>query len=136
MKNLHRVSQKAMLGVMLIGIISFNQSVQAGVDGPEKNGTSITQTLVESNTRIIENRAFINWKITGLTKDCMFLVQRSIDEGEFETIEMKKGLGGDASITVLYCHIDDERITGVAKYQVKKLEFHAPINDKYSYVVE
>ena len=133
MKNLHRVSQKAMLGVMLIGIISFNQSVQAGVDGPEKNGTSITQTLVESNTRIIENRAFINWKITGLIKDCMFLIQHSVDQGEFETIEMKKGLGGDASITILYCHIDDDRITGVVKYQVKKLEFHAPKNDNIAF---
>ena len=61
------------------------------------------------------------------TKSTIFL--HMYFQGEFETIEVKKGICGDPGLTVLYCFLDNEQIEGVVKYQVKQIEFDPSLVD-------
>lgn len=108
---------------MMVYFTSFGNYTPGRHAGQEKGVQITTQSIIESTAEQIGNKVFLNWRITGLTKNCMFLIQRSINAGEFETIEVKKGICGDPTLTVLYCFLDNEQIEGVVKHQVKQMEF-------------
>ena len=108
---------------MMVYFTSFGNYSPAHHAGPEKGVEITTESIIESKAEKIDNKVFLNWRITGLVKNCMFLIQRSVNAGEFETIEVKKGICGDPSLTVLYCFLDNDQIEGVVKYQVKQIEF-------------
>jgi len=120
-------------GLILIYITSFNNTSLASSGGPDDSiNKATTECIVENSAIEIDDKVFINWKITGLTKDCMFFIQRSVNASAFETIEVKKGIGGDASLTVLYCFIDEEPLKGVVEYQIKQIDFVASSGDIYA----
>jgi len=120
-------------GIILIYITSFNNTSLASSGGPDDSINKVTtESIVENRAIAIDDKVFINWKITGLTKDCMFFIQRSVNSSVFETIEVKKGIGGDARLTVLYCFIDEEQLEGIVEYQIKQIDFVATSEDIYA----
>jgi len=104
----------------------LGHTATAGDDGSDKEARITSESIVEHSARAIDNKVFLNWKITGLTRDCLFFIQRSVNEDDYETLKVKKGIGGDVSLTVLYCYIDDEQVEGVVKYRVKQIDFANP----------
>ncbi len=114
---------------MMVYFTSFGNYDPTNHAGPEKGVEITTESFIESKVKKIGDKVFLNWRITGLTKNCMFLIQRSVNAGEFETIEVKKGICGDPGLTVLYCFLDNEQIEGVVKYQVKQIEFDPSLVD-------
>lgn len=108
---------------MMVYFTSFGNYTPAYPTGSENSVGVTTESLIESKTQKIDDKMFLNWQIKGLVKNCMFLIQRSVNAGPFETIEVKKGICGDPTLTVLYCFLDNEQSTGIVKYQVKQIEF-------------
>jgi hypothetical protein len=108
---------------MMVYFTSFGNYTPTCPTGPENAGGITTESIIESKTEKIDDKIFLNWQIKGLMKNCMFLIQRSVNAGPFETIEVKKGISGDPTLTVLYCFLDNEQSKGMAKYQVKQIEF-------------
>jgi len=108
---------------MMVYFTSFGDFTPAYPTNSENGVRRSAESIIDSKTEKIDDKMFLNWKIKGLVKNCMFLIQRSINAGLFETIEVKKGICGDPTLTVLYCFLDNEQSKGAVQYQVKQIEF-------------
>jgi len=126
MKQLLSISQKLVFVLIFIYITSFNNASLGSNFGLAERVNIATESLIETKSNTIEGKVHISWEITGLTKDCLFFVQRSVNDGDYETINVTKGIGGEADLTVQYCYVDAEQPGGVVKYQVKRLDFAGP----------
>ena len=123
MKTTNNNNRKNAADEMMVYFTSFGNYDPTNHAGPEKCVEITTESFIESKVEKIDGKVFLNWRTTGLTKNCMFLIQRSVNGGLFETIEVKKGICGDPTLTVLYCFLDNEQSKGAVKYQVKQIEF-------------
>ncbi|MFH2096018.1 MAG: hypothetical protein ABIJ16_09965, partial [Bacteroidota bacterium] len=59
--------------------------------------------LTDFKAKLCEGTVYLNWLMPMEQEDCVFLIQKSYNNIEFETIGTKRGVGGDVKIDLLYC---------------------------------
>jgi len=126
MKKRLLISQKLVFALIFLYITSFNNASLGSDVGLVEKANIASESIIETKASTIEGKVHVTWEITGLTKDCLFFVQRSVNDGDYETIDVKKGVAGEANVTVQYCYVDAEKLKGVVQYQIKRLDFSGP----------
>jgi len=71
------------------------------------------------NTVYNEGKVFVSWTSKNETEDCLYIVERSGDGNQFESVGVKEGIG--ARIELYYSWVDKNPPAGFAYYRVKKI---------------
>ena len=76
-------------------------------------------------------KVFLNWTAKNEPADCIYIIERSGDAREFQSVGVKEGIG--TSIELFYSWMDDAPPAGFAYYRVKKIakdgtQFYSQVN--------
>lgn len=64
-------------------------------------------------------KVFVSWTSKNEPEDCVYVVERSPDGRDFQSVGVKEGIGAD--IELYYSWIDQTPLPGFAYYRVKKI---------------
>ena len=84
--------------------------------------TASTQAAVNIynyNTVYNSGKVFVSWTSKNEPEDCVYVVERSGDGKDFQSVGVKEGIG--AEIELYYSWIDQTPPAGFAYYRVKKI---------------
>ena len=125
----------------LISIVSDARPEGNKISPPKTDSSAqkaTSQNILSCTWRLNSGKVYINWKISGENTNCLFFVQRSVNNRPFETIEIKDGIKTDPSLTILYCFIDEEPAEGVLNYRISQVTLKNPVRklvaDKNIYI--
>ena len=78
--------------------------------------------LIKSFTaRLAEGVVYLNWTMHGEMQKSIFMVERSDNGGEFETLGSKEGYPApNAELNLLYCYSDKNPVFGTATYRIRQ----------------
>lgn len=98
-------------------------------------GSSMAQSAPKNNTVVAENqtsvniynyntvynsgKVFVSWTSKNEQEDCVYVIERSPDGQQFQSVGVKEGIG--AEIELYYSWIDQTPPPGFAYYRVKKI---------------
>ena len=104
--------------------------------------TDPTQMLLASNTTNVgsisnyttvynSGKVFLNWTAKNEPADCIYIVERSADGREYQSVGVKEGIG--TAIELFYSWMDETPPDGFAYYRVKKIakdgtQFYSSVN--------
>ncbi|MBL7923488.1 MAG: hypothetical protein JNL88_04745 [Bacteroidia bacterium] len=71
------------------------------------------------STAYNSGKVFVSWTSKNEQEDCVYVVERSADGREFQSVGIKEGIGSD--IELYYSWIDQAPPAGFAYYRVKKI---------------
>lgn len=71
------------------------------------------------NTVYNSGKVFVSWTSKNEPEDCLYVVERSGDGKEFQSVGVKEGIGSE--IELYYSWIDQTPPAGFAYYRVKKI---------------
>jgi hypothetical protein len=66
-----------------------------------------------------ENQVYLKWTSVGQKEDGLFIIERSTNNVDFETIGFKKGIGSNVKQAIMYCFTDEDINYGKVSYRVK-----------------
>jgi hypothetical protein len=101
-----------------------NQMLLASVT--TNQGTISNYTAVYNSGKV-----FLNWTAKNEPADCIYIVERSSDTHDFQSVGVKEGIG--TSIELFYSWMDEAPPEGFAYYRVKKIskdgtQFYSQVN--------
>lgn len=105
-------------------LFSFAQNVlaQEAQSTPMVQDASYTQqsTSIFNYTTIYNSgKVFLNWTAKEEPADCIYIVERSSDGRQFESVGVKEGIG--TNVELFYSWMDQAPPAGFAYYRVKKI---------------
>ncbi len=90
---------------------SSNPLVQSGLH----NTANINNYTAVYNS----GKVFVNWTAKNESNDCIYIVERSADGSNFESVGVKEGVASDMEL--FYSWMDNTPPSGFAYYRVKKI---------------
>lgn len=92
-----------------------------------QNGSNIFNYTTTYNS----GKVFLNWTAKNESADCIYIVERSGDGKEYESVGIKEGIG--TNVELFYSWMDNEPPAGYAFYRVKKIakdgtQFYSSVN--------
>jgi hypothetical protein len=106
-------------------MISFSQCVSA--QGPLKSENIVftnntDQIHITSCTMIsVQEKNYLKWTVKGEKENTIYVVERSINGNEFESIGIKKGYASPENFQILYCFTDDNPSALTCSYRIKQI---------------
>ncbi len=90
------------------------------------NGSIANYTTVFNSGKV-----FLNWTAKNEPSDCIYIVERSGDGRDFQSVGVKEGIG--TAIELFYSWMDETPPDGFAYYRVKKIvkdgtQFYSAVN--------
>jgi hypothetical protein len=78
--------------------------------------------LIKSFTaRLAEGVVYLNWTMHGEMQKSIFMVERSDNGREFETLGSKEGYPApNTELNLLYCYSDRNPVSGIATYRIRQ----------------
>ena len=76
-------------------------------------------TITNYTTVYNSGKVFLNWTAKNEPADCIYIVERSVDSKEFQSVGVKEGIG--TAIELFYSWMDETPPDGFAYYRVKKI---------------
>ncbi len=76
-------------------------------------------SITEYTTVYNSGKVFLNWSASNEQADCVYIIERSPDGVEFESIGVKEGIGTD--VELFYSWMDNTPLEGFSYYRVKKI---------------
>ncbi|HKR04898.1 MAG TPA: hypothetical protein VJY62_09700 [Bacteroidia bacterium] len=100
-----------------------NQMLLANTTSP---GTICNYTTVYNSGKV-----FLNWTAKNEPADCIYIIERSGDAKDFQSVGVKEGIG--TAIELFYSWMDEAPPAGFAYYRVKKIakdgnQFYSQVN--------
>jgi hypothetical protein len=88
-------------------------------------------SIINYTTVYNSGKVFLNWTAKNEPADCIYIIERSADAREFQSVGVKEGIG--TSIELFYSWMDDSPPAGFAYYRVKKIakdgtQFYSQVN--------
>lgn len=88
-------------------------------------------TISNYTTVYNSGKVFLNWTARNEPADCIYIVERSIDGRDYQSVGVKEGIG--TAIELFYSWMDDTPPDGFAYYRVKKIakdgtQFYSSVN--------
>ncbi|MFH1320772.1 MAG: hypothetical protein ABII90_08990 [Bacteroidota bacterium] len=77
--------------------------------------------LVDHSAKYLEGNVYLKWRVKGQTDDCMYLIQRSDNGRDFNTVGYKAGIGSLPQLLILYCYIDKTPLQGTSYYRLMRI---------------
>jgi hypothetical protein len=78
-----------------------------------------SMNIYNYNTVYNTGKVFVSWTSKNEPEDCIYVVERSGDGKDFQSVGVKEGIGAD--IELYYSWIDQTPPAGFAYYRVKKI---------------
>jgi hypothetical protein len=101
----------ASIGTTIAQQASSNPLVQSGLH----NTANINNYTAVYNS----GKVFVNWTAKNESNDCIYIVERSADGSNFESVGVKEGVASDMEL--FYSWMDSTPPSGFAYYRVKKI---------------
>lgn len=99
-----------------------SSEVQTDFTTPSLQELGMTRFTV----RAVEGVVYLNWYMKGEADNSIFLVERSVNGGEFTAIGFKDGFASpDTKTELLYCYSDHQPIVGTSVYRIKQFKKEA-----------
>jgi hypothetical protein len=76
--------------------------------------------LVKQSAVVNGNKVYLNWIAKANAPDCIYVVERSDDQMEFEPVGLKEGIG--SGIELLYSWVDNKPATTATQYRIKQID--------------
>ncbi len=94
---------------------------ESSVNSPE-TGLSLKDIKMSKFTaKALEGVVYLNWYMKGEADNSIFLVERSVNGGEFVSIGFKDGYSApDANTELLYSFSDNQPVVGTSTYRIKQ----------------
>ncbi|OFX52082.1 MAG: hypothetical protein A2046_06050 [Bacteroidetes bacterium GWA2_30_7] len=115
----------ATLILLAISGLLFSQKV------PESNGSIVSTfnkdenyitSLTSFELNLFENQLYFKWTVKAETKDCLYIMEKSVDNQAFSRIGIIKGIGvPNENIDILYCFKDSNINQNTSYYRIKQL---------------
>lgn len=94
-----------------------DNQVNAIDNGIVANDISMSQFTARS----LDGTVYLNWYMKGESSESVFLVERSVNGGVFESIGFKDGYPApDATTELLYSYSDTQPALGITRYRIKQ----------------
>ncbi len=119
---------------LLFGLAATNSWAQQNINASKMllaNNDLPTGTIQNYTTVYNSGKVFLNWTAKNEPADCIYIVERSQDGKDFNSVGIKEGIGTE--IELFYSWMDDTPPDGFAYYRVKKItrdgtQFYSAIN--------
>lgn len=95
----------------------------------------VTCTLVSFTAKQVEGKVYLNWVVNGLKEDCIYFIQRSRNDLDFETIGTKNGVGIEPDIDILTCYTDAKPLSGKTYYRIATIDNLGKLKNSPSQIV-
>ena len=108
--------------VFLILVAAAGTSIAQTVPQKQMTAAPDNQALMNIynyNTVYNSGKVFVSWTSKDEPEDCVYIVERSKDGREFQSVGVKEGIG--AEIELYYSWIDQTPPAGFSYYRVKKI---------------
>ena len=88
-------------------------------------------SIINYTTVYNSGKVFLNWTAKNEPADCIYIIERSADAREFQSVGVKEGIG--TSIELFYSWMDESPPSGFSYYRVKKIardgtQFYSQVN--------
>jgi hypothetical protein len=115
--------------LFLIEVVVFLMLAFASGNAIAQEATAVPMMVAENhqpyanifnyNTIYNSGKVFINWTAKDEPADCIYIIERSSDGRQFESVGVKEGIG--TSVELFYSWMDHTPPAGFAYYRVKKI---------------
>ena len=76
--------------------------------------------LLKQSAVFNAGKVYLNWIAKGNSPDCIYVIERSDDQMEFEPVGLKEGVG--SSLELLYSWVDNKPTTSATQYRIKQID--------------
>jgi hypothetical protein len=76
--------------------------------------------FVKQNIVFNSGKVYLNWVAQANATDCIYVIERSTDDHEYEPIGLKEGIG--SPLELLYSWVDTKPVAGVSHYRIKQID--------------
>jgi hypothetical protein len=121
---------------MFIAII-FSFSI-ANAQMSDNNSSAQTESFliptcidVSFTTKRIDNKVYLNWEANSLKEDCIYFIQRSDNNVDFQAIGTLNGVIVEPNIIVQYCYTDTRPIGTESYYRILTIK---NLGEDYKYL--
>ncbi len=76
--------------------------------------------LVKQSAVFNAGKVYINWIAKSNAPDCIYVIERSDNQMEFEPVGLKEGIG--SSLELLYSWVDNKPATSATQYRIKQID--------------
>jgi hypothetical protein len=111
--------------VMVFFMVAFSCANAVGQEARttamvSASANSQQETNIYNYTSVYNSgKVFINWTAKNESTDCIYIVERSSDGRQFESVGVKEGIG--TNVELFYSWMDQTPPAGFAYYRVKKI---------------
>lgn len=132
MKTISQIFKNTMLIVII-----FSFSI---VNAQKSDNNSSTQTesvlkptciYVSFATKHIDNKVYLNWEAKNLKEDCIYFIQRSDNNVDFQAIGTINGVIVEPDIIIQYCYTDTRPIGTKSYYRIVTIK---NLGEDYKYL--
>lgn len=92
---------------------------QASANPMVQSGLHNTANINNYTTIFNSGKVFVNWTAKNEANDCIYIVERSADGSNFESVGVKEGVSSEMEL--FYSWMDSTPPAGFAYYRVKKI---------------
>jgi hypothetical protein len=112
---------EVMVFLLIMGAsgISFAQEAQSNSMLQTTAQSQQTSNIFNYTTVYNSGKVFVNWTAKDEQADCIYIIERSGDGRQFESVGVKEGIG--TSMELFYSWMDHTPPAGFAYYRVKKI---------------
>lgn len=76
--------------------------------------------LVKQSAVFNAGKVYLNWIAKSNSPDCIYVIERSDNQMEFEPVGLKEGIG--SSLELLYSWVDNKPATSATQYRIKQID--------------
>lgn len=116
---------KTKLFIVLFFIFSYTAfSQHAMTSGILLSENPENKDFVEFTAKKYDNTVYLKWVVTSDENDYTFLIQRSFDGVNYETLAIKSAFGAKVELDILYCYKDETGLMSTENmlYRICKIE--------------
>ena len=112
---------------MLFSMIMMSFSNYASAQGPLKTESTVYTAnadqyhITSCTMKSVQDKNYLKWTVKGEMENTVYVVERSINGNEFESIGVKKGYASPESFQILYCFTDENPSCYSCSYRIKQI---------------
>lgn len=111
---------EAIVFILLALTVSSGFAQQANSSQMLLASNNITVESISNYSTVYNSgKVFLNWTAKNETADCIYIIERSADGRDFQSVGVKEGIG--TTIELFYSWMDNTPPEGYAYYRVKKI---------------
>lgn len=104
----------------VITTVSYGQNVSTASVYDFESKAIKSYKLTSFVVRCIEGRAYAQWTVKESTNECLYLLEGSQDNKQYNLLSTKQGIISPMGQELLHCYIDKNPFKGVSYYRIRR----------------